>query len=181
MKTSDRQQSRAVSSSHWDADNDFLHAAVTSFSPLLPSARLFLIFPTNFCAEPDSVRVYRGTRKLPQAGMTNAAVSAETPAPKAGVGKTAAGANASHVSTYAQQRKRNVTSRQENRERRVSRCALPLPLDEAHSERVDTGGAVKLGTLVTCMSLYRGSGKFSGAMPCVLGSKKSCPPRKVKY
>ncbi|KAL7398481.1 hypothetical protein ABVT39_010592 [Epinephelus coioides] len=76
--------------------------------------------------------------------------------PDSGFGKkTAEGANASYVDTYALQLKRNVTSKQE---RRVSRSAPPL--DKTHSERVNAGGAAKLDTLVTCMSLCGGSGKF---------------------
>lgn len=40
-------------------------------------------------------------------------------------------------------------------------------------KRVNAGGAVKLDTLVTCMSLCGCSGKLSGVMPCISGSKSS--------
>lgn len=60
----------------------------------------------------------------------------------------------------------------------VTRSAPPL--DKPHSGRVDTGGAVNLDTLVTCVSLCGGSGKVSMMMPCASGSRKCSPLLKAK-
>ncbi|KAK2897933.1 hypothetical protein Q8A73_014313 [Channa argus] len=88
-----------------------------------------------------------------------------TPAPETSVRKTAEGANASYMSTYAQQR--NVTSEQEQR---VSRGALPL--DKTHCERVNSGHACHL---------YEPLKALGKMMPCSSGSRKSCPPHAAQH
>lgn len=60
-------------------------------------------------------------------------------------------------------------SRQNKKKKDGGSHAAQVPLDKARRERVNPGGAGKLDTLVTCVSLCGGSGKLSVMKPGHLG------------
>lgn len=62
-----------------------------------------------------------------------------------------------HAATHAQSACAQQRCEMSEEERRVSRSEQPL---DKRTVRVSTAGAVKLGTLVTCMSLWVRSGRF---------------------